>query len=176
MNDTPEFFEGVFIWKGGRPSPPPNLGGHKSADVKARRQCDAVMTTILIIGVVALKSRRDRRRASFFVLSRTERTIPLRALTSLSARVQRRRDELRVCERARSQRFDMQKMRCRAITRDGDACKMLVVRDGLCRCHHPRYAPAFHQRNRQATKRYWEAWRLARALERLASARSCVSQ
>jgi hypothetical protein len=53
---------------------------------------------------------------------------------------------------------------CAATTLRGERCKAGAVKDQLCACHHPQLAPAWHQRNREATRRYWDAYRAMRAL------------
>ena len=52
--------------------------------------------------------------------------------------------------------------RCAATTLKGERCKAGAVKDQFCECHHPQLAPAWHQRNREATRAYWQRYRAAR--------------
>ena len=74
------------------------------------------------------------------------------------------------CPRTRTLRdFHMQipNMRCTAITkRTGERCCGRVVAPfkPFCKYHDPEVAPLTHQRNREATKKYWDGYRLAKVI------------
>jgi hypothetical protein len=61
--------------------------------------------------------------------------------------------------------------RCEATTAKGEPCKMTAARGSkLCKYHDPQLAPATHARNREAGRKYWETYRVMKALAALGRA------
>jgi len=56
--------------------------------------------------------------------------------------------------------------RCEAITKKGERCQMVAAKykGRLCRYHDPELSSATHERNRIATRSYWERWRAAKGV------------
>jgi len=61
---------------------------------------------------------------------------------------------------------------CTAVTvkRGKQRCKARAIKDGLCEIHHPDLCAAWHDRQRAATRRYWQGYRLAKAMAELGAA------
>jgi hypothetical protein len=67
--------------------------------------------------------------------------------------------------------------RCSAITTKGRRCQMMAESGHtLCKYHvGGEVTAAVHERNRQATRRYWSQFRFAKALEAASAAAETVS-
>ena len=61
---------------------------------------------------------------------------------------------------------------CTAVTvkRAKQRCRARAIQDGLCPIHHPQLSAAWHDRQRAATKRYWQTKRMLEAFAETAGA------